>query len=201
MLFDGANSHSALRTWSAFVDVNDVILKAWRHLLEDIKDWDRSFNTFFFSCVVSCNIWALWEQSTSPIKLIHTRHTPARQGVVWFSDLHWRFRGIQGCEMWEKWFPPPHTHTDRVKESELRISRELQRTMFGTIWPFFFTTQIRIKTTKRNSFPLSNPYFMIIPHSKTLGKMELSKESCCSIFLPLAPLLETNKQTPVSTFH
>lgn len=38
MLFDIANTLSALRTWTAFVDVKDVILKAWRHLLEDTKD-------------------------------------------------------------------------------------------------------------------------------------------------------------------
>lgn len=38
MLFDIANTLSALRTWRAFVDVRDVILKAWRHLLEDTKD-------------------------------------------------------------------------------------------------------------------------------------------------------------------
>lgn len=55
--------------------------------------------------------------------------------------------------------------------------------------------------TQCNNFTLSNPYFMIILYSKTLGKMKLSKESCCSIFFPLAPLHETNKQTPVSTFH
>lgn len=170
MLFDVANSHSALRTWSAFVDMNEVILKAWGHLFED---WVRSYKhifVFLCVCVVGCNIWALWEQSTSPIKLIHTRHTLARQGVVCFSDLHWSFRGIQGWEKWENWFssPPPHWRSKGVRIEDK--PGNCKETCLEQSDLFFFTTQIRIKTTKCNSFPPIQSILHDYPSLQNIGK-------------------------------
>lgn len=51
----------------------------------------------------------------------------------------------------------------------------------------FSTTQTRIKTTKCNNFPLSNPYFMIIPHSKTLEKWNCQKSLVVPFSFPWPP--------------
>lgn len=184
MLFDIANTLSALRTWRAFVDVKDVILKAWRHLFEDTKDWDRSSDTFFSLVYLCCQLQYLSFMRTINITW-DTLQTDERlcDFQIYTEDLEGY--KVARCKKKKKNDLVPHWQSKGVRIEDK--AWELQK-MSGTIRPFFFffTTQIRIKTTKCNSFPLSNPYFMIIPHSKTLEKVELPKESC-SIFLPLAP--------------
>lgn len=160
------------------------------------SDLSNKFLSCFFVCVcvVSCNICAFNnQQSTSPMKLIHTRDPLARQEVVFF-----RFRGIQSLDKWEKWFFIPPTQSQGVRIEDKPDN--CQETCLEQSDLFFFTTQIRIKTTKCNSFPPIQSILHDYPSLQNIGKkMELSK--LCSIFFPLAPLLETNKQTSVSTFH
>lgn len=69
VLLDAANSPSAIHTCSVFADVNDVTLKAWKHLLEDTEDWDGSLNLFFFFPACPCCLAEIFELHEKTVNL------------------------------------------------------------------------------------------------------------------------------------